>query len=388
MADYTGTPGDDIYVGTSSGDTITGEGGNDLLSGEGGSDQVDGGDGDDVVSGGASDDLLYGQAGNDRLNGGAGSDLMFGGPGDDIYNYVDFGDQVWEISFEGYDTIRTLAPTYALPSVDVEELVLLHTGDTFATGNALANVIRAFGGNDNINGANGDDEIYGGVGNDTLNGGNNNDRLYGQSGNDSLNGGAGFDFLDGGSGNDMLNGNADADVLNGGAGRDVLNGGDGSDVISGGNQRDVFTGGLGADVFQFEAGDFAGLGRSGADSITDFSHAQGDQIDLSSLNMSFIGAAAFSGTAGELRYFHMQGDTMVYGDTNGDGAADFSIHLVGIHNLVAGDFILTLGVASAEGQGPPKTETIPVSDGDSGVIADVACAAENQIYVEKGLWLF
>ena len=84
--------------------------------------------------------------------------------------------------------------------------------------------------------------------------------------------------------------------------------------------------------------------------VHDFSRAEGDRIDLRLVDanstrdydqaFAFIGNAAFSGTAGELRYRQLSGNTYVLGDTNGDGVADFWIRLDGLHSLNAGDFVL------------------------------------------------
>lgn len=57
-------------------------------------------------------------------------------------------------------------------------------------------------------------------------------------------------------------------------------------------------------------------------------------------NFSFIGSAAFSGVAGQLRYSHVNNFTYVEGDTNGDGTADFFIRINGIHALITSDFTL------------------------------------------------
>jgi hypothetical protein len=51
------------------------------------------------------------------------------------------------------------------------------------------------------------------------------------------------------------------------------------------------------------------------------------------------GTGAFTGNAGELRYQELNGNTYVYGDTDGDGTADFTICLTGSHTLASGDFI-------------------------------------------------
>ena len=53
---------------------------------------------------------------------------------------------------------------------------------------------------------------------------------------------------------------------------------------------------------------------------------------------SFIGAAFFSHTAGELRNFANGGSWLVQGDVNGDGVADFTLTLNS--QPAAGDFIL------------------------------------------------
>ena len=55
---------------------------------------------------------------------------------------------------------------------------------------------------------------------------------------------------------------------------------------------------------------------------------------------AWIGDAAFSGTAGELRFAFAGNTTTVTGDTDGDGAADFALWLTGQITLVAGDFVL------------------------------------------------
>jgi len=55
---------------------------------------------------------------------------------------------------------------------------------------------------------------------------------------------------------------------------------------------------------------------------------------------SFIGTAAFTGVAGQLHYWYDAGRTIVSGDVNGNGTADFNIVLAGTVILVAGDFVL------------------------------------------------
>ena len=111
------------------------------------------------------------------------------------------------------------------------------------------------------------------------------------------------------------------------------------------------TGGLGADLLIFQTvADFGGNTTSTADCFLDFGAAQGNRLHLSAIDanantaandeFTFIGTAAFSGVAGQLRYFQQAGDTFFAGDLNGDSSADFMVHVVGLHTLTAGNFVL------------------------------------------------
>jgi Ca2+-binding RTX toxin-like protein len=125
----------------------------------------------------------------------------------------------------------------------------------FLKGNALANKIYGFGGQDTIIGNLENDQLSGGDGLDTLWGGNGDDLLYGDGGNDRLSGD---------------NGN---DTVFGGIGDDKLSGGVGNDWLYGGKGKDVLTGGYGADTFVLASGE-------GTDSILDFELGK-DKIALS-----------------------------------------------------------------------------------------------------------
>jgi Mg-chelatase subunit ChlD len=78
-------------------------------------------------------------------------------------------------------------------------------------------------------------------------------------------------------GNDRLLGGDGNDILFGQGGNDILDGGNGNDILVGGRGNDTLTGGAGADTFVWLKGDV------GTDKITDFSHSQGDKLDLSDL---------------------------------------------------------------------------------------------------------
>ena len=151
-----------------------------------------------------------------------------------------------------------------------------------------------------------------------------NDIAYGDGGNDTLTGGAGNDDLRGGLGNDLLKGDAGNDTLTGGFGSDGLEGGAGAD-------RFVFKG-----VSESSKGD----------RIADFSHVQGDKIDLSAIDANgaakgegafkYIGAHDFGGTKGELQYSH----GYLRADVNGDRVTDIEIWIKNGAALSKGDFIL------------------------------------------------
>ena len=344
------------------------------------------GDGGSKLSGGDGDDTLIGGAGNDYLDGGTGNDVMTGGAGNDIYIVDSVGDQVIEQASGGTDEVRTTLASYTLGD-NLENLTYTGTGTFTGTGNALANVLTA---------GDGGSKLYGGAGNDTLNGGAGADYLDGGTGADTMTGGAGNDVylvdsygdsvveLAGGGTdeirtalgtyvlpdqvenltytgtgafqgmgnalNNVITGGSGPDRLLGGAGDDTLVGGAGDDVLVGGPGADTLTGGGGADRFFFAVGDLD-ANSAKSDTITDFSRAQGDKIDLTGYDanpstakrdaFTFIGSAAFGKHAGELRIETRGGNQIVCGDLNGDGIADFTLNVSGSSGkLIASDFVL------------------------------------------------
>lgn len=255
--------------------------------------------------------------------------------------------------------------------------------DTFKGGSG-ADYVKLYGGNDTAAGNGGIDTIFGGTGNDTISGGDGNDKLYGEAGADKLDGGNGTDTayyagaaagvtaslanaaintgdaqgdvyvsierLTGSSYADKLYGNGSANLLAGGSGDDLLNAGSGNDTLYGALGADDLTGGAGADTFVFKSLTDTTVAVAGRDSIFDFSLTANDQIDLSAIDADasasgnqafwYLGTAAFTGHAGELRYIKQASDTYVYGDVNGDRKVDFAIHFDDALNFEKGDFIL------------------------------------------------
>lgn len=268
---------DNLLVNTAA--IYNGSQGNDLYTGTDGNDEIHGWSGNDVLSGGAGDDIL---------DGGSGSDTLAGGAGDDVYLVNTRSDLVIERPNEGIDTVVS-AVTYTLPD-NVENLRLSYSGDSWGSGNALDNTIW---GNDGAN---------------TLRGFAGNDTLIGGGGNDVLEGGWGSDTLDGGPGNDTLVGGGDADV------------------------------------FRFVS---LTSGNLNMGTVADFSRAQGDKILLVGLDaFTFIGSAPFTpldeygqGDFGQFRTVDSAAGLTVEGDSNGDGFADWSFLVAGIHALDVNDFV-------------------------------------------------
>ena len=287
--------------------TLTLGGGDDSYFGHGGllnSDAVLG-DGNDTID----------------LRGGAINGTVYGGNGNDSYYLDDAATKIVEGTDPGIDQVFA-ATSYHLGD-NIENLTLLEAGNYSGTGNALAN---------------------------TMTGNSGDNRLIGLDGNDTLTGAMGSDRLAGGSGNDNLGGGDGDDSLQGNLGNDTLAGGEGDDTIVGGYGRDSLTGNGGADVFVFTALGQSGVTVSTYDTITDFT--QGDDvinlaaIDAKTTNaapndaFTFIGAAPFSGVAGQLHYLQSAGSTFIEMDVNGDGVADSIIRLAGLITLNASDFVL------------------------------------------------
>lgn len=318
---------------------------------------ITGNGGDNTLTGGAGDDVLIGKAGADRLDGAGGHDTA------------------------SYETaISGVSASLADPSANTGDA----QGDTYHSidslrGTRFDDVLVGNGGDNILEGLSGDDVFVGGAGADAFLGGAGRDTvsyedagggviafvrpgqtegntgdaagdnfrsievLVGSQFKDRLSGDGGHNWLYGLAGNDLLNGQGGNDRLFGGGGNDRLYGG------SGDNGRDILTGGDGADTFVFAEVDDGPVG-SQRDVIADF--VQGaDHIDLSAIDpanasgqFTFLegSGTAFTGHTGELRYDENGSGnaTLIEGDVNGDGVADFQIKLAGMYTLTGGDFLL------------------------------------------------
>lgn len=233
--------------GNSLANTIQGNSGNNYLWGLGGA------------------DTLYGGGGDDTLNSGNGGATLYGGTGDDLYlvNDVLSVDTIVEAAGEGIDTVEAYGGI--LPA-NIENLRLTGYalyGQSYATGNALDNVIQIVGPQITgfiLDGGAGADTLIGAASDDTYVIDNQGDVII-ESGGNSIHDtvqssidytlGANLEILQliagstavSGTGNALsnaLSGNSNANILLGLGGNDTLSAGTGNDTLIGGTGNDTY----------------------------------------------------------------------------------------------------------------------------------------------------
>jgi Ca2+-binding RTX toxin-like protein len=378
-----------VVTGGAGSDVLSGNGGDDTLRGNDGHDSLSGGSGTDVLEGGAGDDQLDGGAGTDTMRGGTGDDVYVVAESGDIVIEL-AGEGVDEVR-TALGSRSDPAQMYVL-GANIENFTGTSAGAQGVYGNALDNVIRMGaggdlvvldgGGNDRVDGGGGNDFLYfggafaagdradGGAGSDTVALLGNYALAFGaddlvsierlavySSGNAAAPNGYSLVMHDGNvaagtkltvvaqsllAGETlMFDGAAETDGgfnVRAGRGDDTITGGAGADTVWGNLGADTLKGGAGADVFEYRAA--AESTAASRDTILDF--AKGDKINLGGIDadgdaangnskFAFIGGAAFSGTAGELRVSqdpNLAHAWLVEGDTDGDRVADFSLIVV------------------------------------------------------------
>jgi len=328
---------------------------------------------------GIGNDIVVGDGGSNTFEGGLGDDIIFAGAGNDTINWNVTTVLGFDIATDGHDFIDGGAGT--------TDRFVINGGNSAETYRVYARADAIVAGITDINPdteivitRNGTDDAsviaeLDNIEEITINTGGGNDivipigdfsptslswstiSIYDASGADTVDfsaltsshrviftGKKGGDNVGGGLGDDVIRGGRGADVLDGNAGNDIVNGGRGNDTVTGGEGVDLLYGRLGADRFVFSEADST---LTSFDSILDFSRKQHDKIDLRLIDadsladgdqaFSFIGRAAFTGHSGELRY--ARGSHLLLGDTDGDGAADFALHL-NVDKLGGGDLLL------------------------------------------------
>lgn len=313
-----GGVGDDRLIGGDGEDTLRGEEGNDTLNG---------GSGDDLISGDVGDNLVIGGAGNDDLESDLGASTLYGGAGDDRVGV--FIDAIADVLSGGADSdTLVLDAKFSAAGVTVGRSGAVTSywlnnapATSATTGTATQFEELEFLGSafaDDVTATIGGDTMRGAVDSTTLD----NDRLLGL---------AGDDLIYGMNGDDVLSGGEGFDVLVGGLGRDTLYGGTGTDRFvynlaaesTDSAVRDVING--------FEAGldriDLAGIDANTTNGATDDAFV-------------FIGLAAFTGAAGQLRFSVSGANVILRGDVDGDGFGDFSVQINTAATVAVGDLVL------------------------------------------------
>lgn len=344
-------------------DRLYGMGGDDELIGGAGNDRLDGGDNKDHLLGGDGNDMLLGGSGDDTLEGGGGSNTLVGGLGNDTYVLTSASNTIIENDKEGYDTVWS-SQSYTLGST-LEALMLTGSAKS-AVGNAANNILKGNNGDNWIDGGAGADWMVGNAGDDVYNVDNVGDIVTERAG-------EGIDLVQAslswtldhdiekllligtgdfsGTGNNLqnvLSGNGGANLLSGKEGNDTLSGNGGNDTLVGGLGADTLKGGAGADKFVFASVLESVVDLKGRDIISDFSHADGDLIDLAQIDANGADAGdgafklvtAFDGSHGALAVTAQGSQWLVQGDIDGDKVADFAILVTSTTALVAADFVM------------------------------------------------
>lgn len=339
----------------------------DQITGTAKAEKFDGLAGNDVITGMGGKDTLIGGAGNDTLIGGEGVDKLTGGEGRDVFKFesakdtgaslatrdtmTDFKQGDDRIDFSKFDANASLKGIQGFIFVGTQQFSKNATAQLRF--DSKASVLSGS--------TNKDSAVEFSIKLDKITqmtaadftklakdaSGTSTDSTITTiskkptAGNDQITGIVKAEKFDGLAGNDVIKGMGGNDTLIGGAGNDTLIGGDGADKL---------TGGVGKDVFKFEKTTETGASVKTRDTITDFNHSEGDKINLLTIDANqndtgnqafkFIGTAKFSANdaSGELRF---DAKTHVLsGSTNADNAAEFTIFLTGVNELVVADFVL------------------------------------------------
>jgi len=323
---------------------------------------ITGGDGNDTITGDDGDNILTGGLGNDVLDGGLGADTIDGGLGTDTISFI-----------SGSSGLTVNLGTGS--AIDVGSGIKTISNIENITATNFDDMITATGGDNAINGANGNDIfITDGGGDDTFDGGflgvdtGGNDRIDYTT---SLNGttidlggvtdvngflsvsvGANTDLIKNiediygsDAASDTITGDSSAQELRGNGGDDILDGSGGDDDIYGGTGSDILNGGstsetngdtlhfnnLGTAVTLNLVSSSAGTATSGADTdnFTNFeNYILSEQDDI--INSS-NDADTVTGGGGNDTFFASAGaDTFDGGAGSGD-IIDYSSRGAGIY---------------------------------------------------------
>lgn len=326
VTDFIGNSDNETAIGNAGQDRFFGGYGSDLLLGGDGIDFLDGGAGADTLYGGNDADVLEGGDGDDRIVGGRGSDAMVGGGGSDVFAFTEIND-VRNTTSSPIDSINDFVSgedKLDFRNFDIDPMSNVQTR-TFSFGAAgpagsarLVFDASAWQLKGDVDG-NGTYEFAINIQTPTL------------------------------TANDLI---LSDKTLQGGATGDTLSGGTGDDTLIGGGGSDHLLGGFGADVFVFKSiDDFRSpTGAAAIDFVDDFASGV-DKLDfrnfdvaagaaVSTRQFTFIGNSQAFRKDGSAQLMFSSSAGKLYGDTNGDGAADFTVQMQGVTSLSARDLIL------------------------------------------------
>ncbi|CAA2103661.1 Serralysin [Methylobacterium bullatum] len=301
---------------------------------------------------------IVGNDGANLLDGGAGIDTLYGRRGNDVFLVGTARDQVFETAGSGNDTVKA-AVNYVLAARQSIETLRTQDDDGITsvrlTGNELDNKLVGNDGANVLDGGVGLDTLYGRDGNDIFLVGQAGDRVFEGVGNgtDTVKAAVSYGLAVGQEVEILRTQDDDSTTairLTGNEFNNKIVGNDGANVLEGARGSDTLYGGDGADTFLYRTLIDSTVAIANRDTLADFSTPQGDRIDLHLIDavaggvvnqaFTFIGSQAFHNKAGELQALSSSGKTVISGDVDGDGSADFSILLNSLVTLQKSDFIL------------------------------------------------
>ena len=272
----------------------------------------------DTMTGSKNDDMFMGVAGKDVIDGG-----------------------------KGWDTVRYHRDErYGGEHGIVADLSKGRIVDGFGDADKVTGIEAVFGTyfDDVFKGDGKDNQFRGLSGVDSFDGGKGTDEVSFEWGEDLGQHGVKVDLtlasgqiIDDGFGNteqairiEAITGSDFGDEIRLGASKGWVDGRGGADRLTAGAKENIMTGGSGADTFVFLSAADSLKGTVERDFITDFSHAEGDRIDLSAFGgISFAGNISVS--------VNSDGNTIVTVDLAGE--SDLQFLLKGNIDLEASDFI-------------------------------------------------
>lgn len=413
---------------------VIGTRGNDEIIGTDRRDRMIGDDGDDRLFGRDGDDLLIGGSGNDYLDGGEGTDRLIGNDGADTFVFrelqskspdriSDFrsadGDKIDLSSISGHMVRSGLEPLHFSGQNPSPYAVWYRPGAydhgygsrlaVDVNGDAVPDVVVRLQGVLSLSVqdlilAGPEEPVVGRV----LEGTEQSDLLYAGPGRDHIDGRGNDDAVDyrdtllpvnvvlsGGRPTTVIVDDAEEDVIVniehafGGFGDDWLAGDDRNNILSGRFGSDIPVGGLGADTLTGGPGSdrFLYLDplETHGDLIVDFSRAQGDVVDISSLDANVLVPGhqefMFSGQlprANSVWYrMFIEGDNALHiqGDVDGNPeTSEVDIAVEGLSSVAASDLnlstVITDDTAYFSGSAQPAVISLehPVFQGLSSVV--------------------